>query len=350
MVVGDFSMKKHDHRNPTILDVARVARVGRMTVSRVINDSPAVRPSTRRRVLSAIAQLGYQQNEAARMLQGKRAKMIGLIVPDLSDAFFASCAHTVQHIAHDHGYMTLVASSERDIEAEVAHAQLMATRKLSGILVVTSTQGGDERLSRLQKTGLPIVAFDRPIEGIQTDCVVVENRQGAEMASQHLIEHGHRNIACIGYDETTYTTMERVGGYLNVMRAANHKPNVVVDLDTFEKLRRWVAKACKGSGRTTAIFSLNAVLSIWILRALAELGLSVPDDVALIGFDDFELAPLISTPLTTVAQSPVAIASRAITLLLDRINRAGTQTDVAKIVLPMTLIVRNSCGCGRPQG
>jgi len=338
-------MKKPEHRSPTILDVARVARVGRMTVSRVINDSPAVRPSTRRRVLAAIAQLGYQQNEAARMLQGKRAKMIGLIVPDLSDAFFASCAHTVQHIAHDHGYMTLVASSERDIEAEIAHAQLMASRKLSGILMVTSTHGPDERLLRLQRTGLPIVAFDRPIEGIQTDCVVVENRQGAEVASQHLIEHGHRNIACVGYDETTYTTRERVAGYQSAMRAANYKPNVAVDLNTFEKLTKWITKACKGSGRTTAILMLNAVTSIWILRALAEVGLSVPDDVALIGFDDFELAPLLSTPLTTVAQSPVAIASRAMVLLLDRINRSGTQTDIAKIVLPMVLIVRNSCGC-----
>ncbi len=134
-------MKRRENRKPTVNEVAKLAGVGLMTVSRVMNNSPAVRPSTRKRVLSAIAELGYQRNEAARMLQGARAMMIGLIVPDLADAFFASCAQTVQHIARAHGYMTLVAASERDSELEMEQAQLMASRNLSGIVMVTSTHG-----------------------------------------------------------------------------------------------------------------------------------------------------------------------------------------------------------------
>src|ERR1700761_9556812 len=109
-------MSKTESRNPTIREVAKLARVGLMTVSRVINDHPSVRPTTRKKVEAAIEQLGYQQNEAARLLKGQRAKIIGLIVPDLSDSFFAACAHTIQHIARAYGYMTLVVASERDSE------------------------------------------------------------------------------------------------------------------------------------------------------------------------------------------------------------------------------------------
>src|ERR1700733_13747486 len=123
-------MTKHEGRRPTIREVAKLARVGLMTVSRVINNHPSVRSTTRKKVEAAIAQLGYQQNEAARMMKGQRAKLIGLIVPDLSDQFFAACAHTVQQIARAHGYMTLVVSSERDANLEFQQAELMATRRV----------------------------------------------------------------------------------------------------------------------------------------------------------------------------------------------------------------------------
>ena len=340
-------MTKAEDSKPTILDVAKAARVGRMTVSRVINNSPSVRPVTRKRVLSAIADLGYQQNEAARMLRGQRTKMIGLIVPDLADFFFASCAQTVQDIAHAHGYMTLVAASARDPEMEIKHAQLMAGRKLAGVLMVTSTRGGDVRLQQLQSEGLPIVAFDRPIEGIESDSVVGEDRHGAEKAVRHLIQHGHRNIACVGYDQGTYTSIERTEGYVSVMRAAGYKPNIAADLSSFEDVTKWVARIRKAKDRPTAVFSLNPVTSIRFLQALADAELSIPDDIALIGFGDFELASLVSPPLTTVTQPPVAMAKRAMALLLERIthSRAGETLDTAKIVLPATLIVRASCGC-----
>ena len=234
-------MTKNEERIPTIRDVAKVARVGLMTVSRVINNHPSVRASTRKKVEAAIVQLGYRQNEAARLLKGQRAKLIGLIVPDLSDTFFASCAHTVQQIARANGYMTLVVSSERDAELEFQEAELMASRKVAGLLVVTSTSPGDERMSQLQNTGLAIVAFDRPLPGSDTDCVVVENRTGAEEATLHLIEHGHRNIVCVGYDEDTYTIRERVKGYTQQMNSSKLKPQVVFGLLTLDDVRLWLS-------------------------------------------------------------------------------------------------------------
>jgi LacI family transcriptional regulator len=340
-------MKEPADRPPTIRDVARLAHVGLMTVSRVINNNPRVRPGTLKKVNAAIASLGYQKNEAARLLKGQRASMIGLIVPDLSDNFFAVCAHTIQQIARTHGYMTLVAASERDSDVEIQQAELMAGRKLSGLLVVTSTKDGDERLQHLQKTGLAIVAFDRPLAGAQTDAVVVENRAGAEEAIRHLIGHGHKRITCVGYDETFYAVHERVEGYKNAMLAAGLRPMLALGINSMEGTRKWLQSALKSSDRPTAIFALNHRTAAYLLRLLAELDVAVPRDMALIGFDDFDLAGVVSPALTTVAQSPVEVARRAMSLLVDRIShhRHGTDFVPAKIVLPVKLIIRASCGC-----
>ncbi|WP_158821737.1 LacI family DNA-binding transcriptional regulator [Granulicella sp. S156] len=339
-------MSKSEPRTPTIREVAKLARVGLMTVSRVINNHPSVRPSTRKKVEAAIEQLGYRQNEAARLLKGQRAKMIGLIVPDLSDAFFASCAHTVQHMARAHGYMTLVVSSERDPDLEFQQAELMASRKVSGLLVVTSAPRGDDRLRELQNTGLAIVAFDRPLPGSDADCVLVENRVGAEEATQHLISHGHSHIACVGYDEKTYPIHERVLGYTHHMIASGLKPTVTLGLLTLDGVRQWLSSVFASKNRPTAIFSLNHRTSVFLLQALADLQIRIPEDMALVGFDDFDLAGIISPPLTTVAQPPIELARRAMTLLLERIQKAhdGVDASPAKILLPVKLMIRASCG------
>jgi LacI family transcriptional regulator len=339
-------MVKNQARTPTIRDVASVACVGLMTVSRVINNHPSVRASTRKKVEAAIVQLGYRQNEAARLLKGHRAKLIGLIVPDLSDTFFASCAHTIQQIARMHGYMTLVVSSERDAELEFQEAELMASRKVSGLLVVTSMRSGDERMSQLQSTGLAIVAFDRPLAGADTDCVLVENRVGAEEATQHLIDHGHRRIVCVGYDEDTYTVSERVKGYRQQMTSSGLKPQLAFGLSTLDDVRLWLAGIWASKNRPTAIFSLNHRTSVSMLQALTELEIKIPGDMALVGFDDFDLAGVVTPPLTTIAQSPVELARRAMVLLLDRLHAAkdGLPSSPAKIMLPVKLMVRASCG------
>jgi LacI family transcriptional regulator len=335
---------------PTIRDVAKLAKVGLMTVSRVINDHPGVRPATRKKVNAAIETLGYQRNEAARQLKGGRSMTIGLIVPDLSDSFFSSCAHTAQQIARAHGYMTLIVASERDGNLEMQEAELMASRKISGMLVVTSLTDEDDRLLRLQDSGLAIVALERPLQGIRTDSVVVENRAGAESAIQHLITHGHRQIACVGYDGDVYTTRERIEGYANRMRATGLKPAIAMDIRTLDDTRRWLAKALESKSRPTAIFAANHRSSVFLIQALAEAKIAVPKEMALIGFDDFDLAGVLG--LTTVTQSPVELVKRSMALLIDRISDQGKGRDFvpAKIVLPVSLTVRTSCGCNAVTG
>jgi LacI family transcriptional regulator len=315
-------------------------------VSRVINNHSSVRQSTRKRVEAAIVQLGYRQNEAARLLKGGRAKIVGLIVPDLSDAFFASCAHTVQHLARASGYMTLVASSERDEELEVQEAELMASRQISGLLIVTSVHNGSERLRKLQSPDFPIVGFDRPIPGLETDAVLVENRSGAEGAVRHLVEHGHKRIACVGYDANVYTVNERVQGYLDAMRSAGLEADTALDMVGIEDVRQWVAATMAKRDRPTAIFSLNHRASSFLLQVLSEKKVKIPGEIAMVGFDDFELASVVRPGLTTVSQSPVDLARRSMTLLMERIRRArdAAQEPAAKIMLPTRLVIRESCG------
>lgn len=340
-------MSKPRSQNPTIREVAQLARVGVMTVSRVINDHPSVRPATRKKVEAAIAQLGYQENEAARLLKGQRAKLIGLIVPDLSDIFFASCAHTIQHMARTHGYMTLVVSSERDPDLEIEQAELMAKRMISGLLLVSSLTQESDRLRKLIESDLPIVAFDRPLPGLKTDAVLVENRAGAETAVRHLLSHGHQRITCIGYDQETYTVHERIEGYRHTMQDARLKPQVALGIESLDDVRAWLDEVRESKSRPTAIFSLNHRTTAFLLQAMNEKGVKIPEEMALIGFDDFDLATVVQPPLTTVAQSSVDLARRAMHLLLDRI-RAGSDAEnsegPAKILLPTRLMIRKSCG------
>ncbi|MDE3104158.1 MAG: LacI family DNA-binding transcriptional regulator [Acidobacteriota bacterium] len=339
-------MSKRRSGDPTIKDVARLARVALMTVSRVINNQPSVRPATRKRVEAAIAQLGYQQNEAARQLKGQRARIIGLIVPDLSDGFFAICAHTIQRLARQHGFMTLVVASGRDAELEVEQAELMAKRMISGLLLVSSIQDPQPFHERLQRADLPMVAFDRPLAGLKTDAVLVENRAGAAAAVQHLIEHGHTRIACIGYDEEVYTIRERIDGYRGAMQQARLKPMVAAGLGQLDEVRAWLGRVLASKTPPTAIFTLNHRTSAQLYQALAERGVAIPGQVAVVGFDDFDLAPVLNPPLTAVAQAPAELAARSMHLLLERINRTaqGEFEEPAKILLPTSLVVRSSCG------
>ena len=170
---------------------------------------------------------------------------------------------------------------------------------------------------------------------------------GAHKAVSHLIEHGHREIACIGYDQHVYALKERIGGYRDRMREAGLNPHIALDLTTPELTHEWLAKAVFAKNRPTAIFTLNHRTSIWLIRALAELDIPIPHGMAVIGFDDFDLASVITPPLTTVSHSPVDLVTRSMALLFERMQNPSSNQDFepAKIVLPVKLEIRASCGC-----
>jgi len=334
-------------RPPTIIDVARDASVGVMTVSRVMNNHPSVKETTRAKVMSAIARVGYVQNDAARMLKGRRGRTISLIVPDLTD-FYASCFHAVQEVAMRNEYQTLVVATGRSATMESSQLDSINSHRVAGLILVAA--GGDvKRLKSLLDDGIPVVALDRPIAGLSVDAVLVDNREGAESGVRHLIEHGHKRVACIGSESGSFSVRERFEGYLQAMRAARLNPIVFNDISTPQEMDALIHRWSNPKDRPTAAFSTKRLTSIWLIQALHRHKLRVPQDIALVGFDDFELAEVLGAPLSVVSQSPTEIGRAAAELLFRQIltpdiAQAATRQG-AKIMFPTKLIIRRSCGC-----
>lgn len=334
-------------RRPTIIDVAQEANVGVMTVSRVINNNVTVKPATRAKVMSAIARVGYHPNDAARMLKGMQAKMIGFIVPDLSD-FFSSCFHAVQKVAMQHDYQTMVVVTGRNAIIENQQLESLGNRHIAGLLIVTS--GGDNRqLRSFQENGVPVVALDRPIAGLNVDAVLVENREGAELGVSHLLEHGHKSVASVGFDGDVFTVRERMEGYKQAMCSAGLELQTHGNVQSLEQMEELVERWATGKKRPTAVFSAQRITSIRLVQALHRYSLRIPQDIAVVGFDDFELADVLGTPITVVSQSPGSLAQRAAEILFREIDRLQqnqeTEHQPAKVIFPTRLVIRASCGC-----
>jgi LacI family transcriptional regulator len=219
---------------------------------------------------------------------------------------------------------------------------------VAGLLIVTSGSDG-RRLKLLQESGIPVVAFDRPVTGVQADAVLVENREGAERGVRHLIEHGHKRIACVGFDSGSFTVRERIEGYKTAMRNAGLKPVLCTEVDSYEAMRALAFRWSAAKDRPTAIFSLKRISSIRLIQALHLYRLRVPEDIAIVGFDDFELAEVLGTPLTVLCQSPTEIARAAAELLFKKISNLQegrpSEKQTAKVIFPADLIIRRSCGC-----
>jgi LacI family transcriptional regulator len=326
--------------------VAREAKVGVMSVSRVINNHPSVKHSTRAKVMKAIARIGYSPNDAARMLKGRRGRTIGLVVPDLSD-FFSSCFHAVQQVAIRHDYQTLVVATGRNVAVEDQQLESIQNR-VAGLLIVSSGSDGS-RLKMIQESGVPLVALDRPVAGLQADAVLVENREGAEQGVRHLIEHGHKKIACVGFDSGSYTVAERIEGYKLAMRNAGLEPILFCHVNTLEAMQALVLRWSAAKDRPTAAFSLKRISSVYLIQALHLHKLRVPEHIAVVGFDDFELAEVLGTPLTVVRQTPARMARAAAELLFKKIanlqDGSATEAQSTKMLFPTDLIIRRSCGC-----
>src|SRR3984885_432311 len=212
------------HRNTTMADVARLAGVGKMTVSRVLTGSASVSTDTAERVYRAIKILHYQPNEVARSLRAVNTKTIGVIVPYLYDPFFATCAHAISTAAKKKGYSVILATSNEDPEDECAEAQLMLQRHVDGLVVIPA-ESRHSHLSRPEFDKTPIVTLDRPVPDRRFDSVLVQNQSGAKLAAQHLIaEHGHKRIAFIALNKHLHTMKTRYEGYRRAMLEAGLKP------------------------------------------------------------------------------------------------------------------------------
>lgn len=331
-------------RNPTMKDVARVAGVGTMTVSRFLSGSARVSTKTARRVENAIRELSYQPNETARALRGRRSHFIGLILPYLYDPFFAACAHAVSTVAKQHGYSVIITTSDDDPETEYNEASQMLQRYVEGLIVIPAS-AGQSRLNRNVLGRIPLVAFDQPISDPTFDTVLVQNQSGAKRMVQHLIEHGHQRIRFMGRKRGLYTINARFQGYRRTMLEAGLGIDASFLCDTPESTLNEIQRHLHEKEPPTAYFTSNTLTTRYVFTALLQLGVRIPADVALAGFDDFEMADLTSPPLSAVRQPVQKIGSVAASQLFERMERGEIPQAGNHIMLPVELVLRRSCGC-----
>ena len=333
-------------KRATLEDVARMSGVAPMTVSRTINGHPYVAEETAKKVRAAIRSLNYRPNVAARMLTGQLSRSIGLIVPDIADDFFSVIIHAVQEIARENGYLVWLAASDDDPSIEAAQVQSMIHHPVDGILLVPA----NSRSSHLKSLVLgptPVVAIDRPIEIAATDSIGVENAKGAHLAVEHLIQHGYKKINCVAVNAHLLPIKERIAGYRESMKKAKRPCPEELRLSDETAARLSLAELFNSRNRPDALFTANNAATIWAIEALRELKIEVGKDVALAGFDDVvPFFTLIRPSVTAVSQPAADLGGMSARLLLQRI-RGELQSSSLRMTLPVTLTVRESCGCAQ---
>ena len=329
---------------PTLADVAKVAGVGVMSVSRVVNGTRKVSAETEKKVRAAIRRIGYEPSEAAKILKGHRAQVLGLIVPDIADPFFAVCANAIQLSAREAGYMTLMVASDHQAAIEKQQAELMMHRQIAGLITVPMV-ADTEYFARGRDSGLPIVAMDRPLNDADADAVLVDNRDASARMVQHLLKHGHRNILCVTDEERIFTRIERLTGYTQCMHNARLNPRICMVGPLSGTFAAQFPAILATEPRPTAIFALGDLLTIEVIQHLQHTQVNISREMAVAGFDDFDAATLITPRISVVRQPVVEMGRCAVAMLLQRIEGRGTQPG-KHTVLRTELIIRESCGCG----
>jgi LacI family transcriptional regulator len=329
-----------------MIEVARLANVGTMTVSRVLNSSVHVSPETASRVHAAIERLGYRPNEMARALRGAKSRSIGLIVPSLADPFFAICAHNINAVAQAKGYSMILTASNDNVNTEFSEAEWMLQKHVEGLIVCPAPASGS-KLSNPIFQRIPIVSFDRPLPIPRVATVVVENHSGAKRGTQHLIEHGHRHIHFLGDAPNIFTIKTRHEGYRRAISNAGLTARECLNCDSKELVFEYVKKVLAEKNPPTAFFSGNNRISRYLFRALVDLDLRIPGDVAIVGFDDFDMADMLQPPLTVVSQPVEALGTTAAEVLFDQLKMKAEDwpDEGARTTLKVEMIFRLSCGC-----
>lgn len=329
----------------TIKDVALAANVSITTVSHVINNTRFVDPSTRERVVQAMEKLGYHPNFLARSLRKGFSKTIGLIVPDAANLFFAEVARKIEDYGYQQGYSVILGNSDNNPEKEAHYITTLLAKRVDGVIFISS--GGEAReLSRFVEAQVPVVVADRDVPLELADIVLIDNEQAGYDATRHLISLGYQRIACITGPSNLSPSMQRQEGFYRAMReaglAANPEQITAADFQ-FAGGEQAMKHLLKSAPRPDAVFAFNDMMAIGAMSVVRKAGLSTPGDVAIVGFDDIELALAVTPSLTTIAQPIDEIARQATTLLIQRMV-GNRKAENQRVILPAALIVRESTG------
>jgi LacI family transcriptional regulator len=330
----------------TLKDIALRSGLSVSIVSRVLNRKSKkyrISAGTEQRVLKTAKELNYRPNQLARGLRLKETHTVGLVAPDLSNPFFAAIMKSVQSVSHQLGYSLVVCDTDEDLQLEIEQIQLLHSKGVDGLIVLPVGQR-HAHFEFLVRQSVPLVIVDRILEQLDANTVVIDNRTGAREAVELLVDNGHRRIAIIQGLPGTYTSAERVKGYLDALESHDIpvEESLIVGKD-FRKQNGYVeTKLLLGrKDRPTAIFTAGDLITLGALEAIAEEGLDVPRDISLVAFDDVESAEFFRCPLTVVAQPKEMIGEVAAKLLIEQI-KGSPKREVRHIVLKPDLVIRDS--------
>lgn len=327
-----------------IKDVADAAGVSTATVSRVLADKPHVRQEVRARVMEVVQELNYRPNRVARSLRSRKSAIIGLIVSDIENPFFQQVSRAVEDAAHEQGYSVMLCNNDEDPDKEQRYLHLIRDENLAGIILSPTRQTADN-FSATSELNIPMVVIDRRVSNAEVDNVLIDNVPAAQALATHLVEHGYHRIGAI-FGMGSTTGRERREGFVRSLKAHNIQPSS--DLIKFTNPRE------KDGYNTTmallqlpeppdAIFASNSLLAAGALRALREGKKAIPEEVALVSFDETMWAKLIVPALTVIEQPTYEIGRTATELLIKRIEDPTRSNR--EVILKAKLNLRQSCGC-----
>ncbi|MEY5098001.1 MAG: hypothetical protein RJA36_720 [Pseudomonadota bacterium] len=326
----------------SIIEIAKRAGVSIATVSRVMNASATVRPQTRERVESVIAELGYRPNFLGRNLRTAQSRLLLTMVPDFGNPFYAEIVRGIDSVARKEGYHVLMCNTSEGLEADRTYFDLLRNHLADGAICL-DPDTIQQALSR-EAGDLCWVACCEFDPGGQVPYVGIDNVRAAFDAVSYLIQRGHRRIALLNSDERFLYSRQRRQGYLDALSAAGLEPPAGGDITTlglsYDHGRQALATMLSGGLRPDAIFAVSDTLAIGAMHGLRDAGLSVPGDVAVFGFDNIQLCTMVQPELSTVAQPMYELGETAATLLLRRMRQPDAEVD--GVILGHELVIRDS--------
>jgi LacI family transcriptional regulator len=329
----------------TIHDVAKRAGVAPITVSRVINNTGYISVETRKVVKEAIAELGYVPNVLARSLRSKRTNTLALVLTDITNPFFTIIARGVEDIASDAGFNVIFCNTDESEEKEEKYIQLLLQKQVDGILLVPA-KSSSKSVDYILEQGTPAVVLDRSVPNKTIDVVRCDSEDGAYQLVKMLLGLGHRHIAVLNGSIDVSTSQDRLSGYKRAMEEAGAGDDELYFYGNFNQASGYelARQAMSHHPRPTAIFAANNLIAIGALWALKDMGLKVPDEIAVVSFDDLP-QNLVAYPFLTVATQPAyEMSKKATELLIERLNGKSPEDKYQEVILPVEIIVRASSG------
>ena len=330
----------------TIADVAHHADVSRATVSRVLNDNDSVNLELRERVLTAVKELGYRPNRAAQRLRSNTSDIIGVIVSDIQSPFFTAVVRGIEDAAYANKMNIVLCNADEDLHRQKTYLSYLQAENVSGIIVSpTWHMNESDELQMFRDSGIPIVLMDRVVTNHQFDTISVDNVDGAYTATKHLIDLGYKKIGILGGNLKLSTGKGRYEGYIKAMEETglDISEKYIMFGDFTEDAGYQLAMTMLQSDNPPeALFVNNNLSTMGALKAIRELNLQIPQDVAFVSFDDIPMATELTTPVTVIAQPTHEMGSEAVRLLLRRLK--SPEAPIQSLMLRTQLIVRESCG------